>query len=63
MYTRSNKRKPDTPFIVLSKFPLNEPAPVSPTGHLWRELPVYRALSTYLNPYKNSLNKEMHPFS
>ena len=34
---------PESLFIWLSKVPVNEPAPGSPTGPLWRELPVSRA--------------------
>ena len=41
-------------FLFLSNVPVNEPPPGSPTGPLWRELPVYKA---YLHisqiPHKN----------
>jgi hypothetical protein len=47
-------------FRFLSKVPVNEPHPGSPTGPLWRELPVYRAFITYLKfLIKIFLNKEM----
>jgi hypothetical protein len=43
MSSGSKKRNPDTHFLFLSKVPVNEPPPVSPTGLLWRELPVCKA--------------------
>jgi hypothetical protein len=65
MSSRSKKRNPDMHFLFLSKVPVNEPPPDSPTGLQWRELPVYRAFFTYLSNYlyKISLNKETFPFS
>ena len=51
-------------FLFLSKVPVNEPPPISPTGPLWRELPVYKTFF-YISqiPRKISLNKEIFPFS
>jgi len=58
------KRNPDIHSLFLSKLPVNKPAPSSPTGPLWRELPVYRALFTSLKfLVKIPLNIEMFPFS
>ena len=51
-------------FLFLSKFPVNEPPLGSPTGPLWRELPVYKALFFYMCHkflIKTSLNKEFFP--
>jgi len=31
-------------FLFSQKFPANESPPGSPTGPIWREIPVYRAL-------------------
>jgi hypothetical protein len=52
-------------FLLLSKVPVDEPPPGSPTGPLWRGLPVYKAFSIYISfkfLIKISLN-EMFPFS
>jgi hypothetical protein len=43
MSSGSKKRNPDMNFLFFSKVPVNEPPPGSPTGLLWRQLPVYRA--------------------
>jgi len=40
-------------FLFLSKDPVSEPPPGSPTGLLWRELLVYRTFFTYHIPHKN----------
>jgi hypothetical protein len=65
MSSGSKKRKPNTHFLFLSKVPLNEPPapPGSPTGPLWRQLPVYRVfLHISQNPRKNiSPNKDIFP--
>jgi len=42
MSSGSKKRNTDTHFLFTPKIPVNEPPPGSPTGPLWRELPVYR---------------------
>jgi hypothetical protein len=42
-------------FFFLSKVPANETPPGSPTGPLWKEIPVYREfLHISQNPHKNS---------
>jgi hypothetical protein len=42
-------------FSFLSKVLANELPPGSPTGPLWREIPIYRAFSHISqNPHKNS---------
>jgi len=33
-------------FFFLSKIPASEPPPGSPTGPLWREIPIYRAFAS-----------------
>jgi hypothetical protein len=49
----SEKKEPRYAFSFLSKFPVNEPLPGSPTGPLWRELPFYRAFKhTFQIPHK-----------
>jgi hypothetical protein len=52
-------------FLFLSKVPVNEPPPISPTGLLWRELPVYRSFFYISLKFliKISLNTEIFPFS
>jgi len=46
-------------FFFLSKIPANEPPPGSPTGPLWREIPVYRAFCVSVkNLIKIPLNKK-----
>jgi hypothetical protein len=56
----SKKSNPDTNFLLPSKVPVNETPPCSPTGPLWRELPVYRAFFTSLKlAIKIFLNKEI----
>jgi len=46
-------------FSFLSKIPADETPPVSPTGPLWRELPIYRAFCISLeNLIKIPLNKK-----
>jgi len=55
------KRNPDINFLFLSKVPVNEAPPGSPTGPLWSKLSVYKALF-YISlkfPIKISLNKEI----
>jgi hypothetical protein len=49
MSSGSKKRNPDMHFLFLSKVPVNEPPPFSPTGPLWRELSVYRAFFKYFS--------------
>jgi len=41
--TFSGSKKGTQIYLFLSKVPANEPPPGSPTGTLWREMPVYRA--------------------
>jgi hypothetical protein len=52
-------------FLLLSKVPVKEPPPGSPTGPLWRQLPVYRAFFYIFLKFfiKISLNKEIFPSS
>ena len=38
-------------FSFLSKVPINESSPVSPTGPLWRGRPVYRAFCISQKPH------------
>jgi hypothetical protein len=45
---RVQERNPDILFFSFSKVPANEPPPGSPTGHLWRGRPVYRAFCVSL---------------
>jgi len=49
----------------LSKVPVNEPPPGSPTGPLWRELPITRSFFyiSFKFLIKVSLNKEIFHFS
>jgi len=56
---------PDTHYLFLSKSPVNETPPVSPTASLWRELVIYKAfLYTSLNfLVEIFLNKEIFQFS
>jgi len=52
-------------YLFLSKVPVNKPPPSSPTGPLWRELPVYKAFFYISLKFliKISLKKEIFPFS
>ena len=43
LQTSSGPKKKEPKCYCLSKSPVNEPLPGSPTGPLWRELPVSRA--------------------
>jgi hypothetical protein len=53
MSSGPKKRNSDTHFLFLSKVPVKEPPPGSPTGPPWRELPVYKAFFfTYLPNFK-----------
>jgi hypothetical protein len=64
MSSGSKKRNPDMYSRFLSKVPVNEPPPSSPTGPLWRELPFYKAFF-YISPkffIQISVNKENFPF-
>jgi hypothetical protein len=65
MSSKSKKGNPDINSLFLSNAPVNEPPLVSPTGPLWRELPIYRAFFIYTIKFiiKIFLNKEMFPFS
>jgi hypothetical protein len=45
----AQEKEPRYAFLFLSKVPVNEPPPVSPTAPLWRELLVYGAFFTYLS--------------
>jgi hypothetical protein len=45
-----HERNPDILLFSL-KIPVNEPLPGSPTGPLWREIPVYRAFCIYLENF------------
>jgi hypothetical protein len=38
-------------FFFSQKFPVNENTPGSPTGHLWREIPIYKTFITYLSRF------------
>jgi hypothetical protein len=52
------RKEPRYTFLFLSKLPADEPPPGSPTGPLWRELPVYMAFCISLeNLIKIPLNK------
>jgi len=46
------------PFTYLSESPIKGPRPGSPTGHLWRELPVSRTFLAY--PNKQGLQMEQN---
>jgi hypothetical protein len=65
MSSGSKKRKSDVHFLFLSKIPVNEPPLGSPTGPLWKELPVYMALFYISLKFliKISLNMEIFSFS
>jgi hypothetical protein len=53
------RKEPRYTFSFLSKFPANEPSPGSPTGPIWREIPVYRAFCiSPENLIKIPLNKK-----
>jgi hypothetical protein len=53
------RKEPRYTFSFLSKIHANESLPGSPTGPLWREIPVYRAFCLFLeNLLKISLNKK-----
>jgi hypothetical protein len=53
------RKEPRYNFSFLSKIPANEPPPVSPTGPLWREIPVHRTFCISLeNVIKIPLNKK-----
>jgi len=51
--------------LFLSKVPVNEPPPGSPTEPLWRELPVYKIFFYISLKFliKISLNEDKFPFS
>jgi hypothetical protein len=58
----TKKMKPDMHFLLLSKVPVNEPPPDSPTGPLWRELPFYGAfLHTCQFSHKNFPESKIFP--
>jgi hypothetical protein len=50
-----SKKEPRYTFYFLSKILANEFPPSSPTGLLWRQIPVYRAFCiSFKNLIKNS---------
>jgi hypothetical protein len=53
MSSGSKKKNPDMHFLFLSKVSVNKPPSFSPTGPLWRDLPVYKAFFTYKVPDEN----------
>jgi hypothetical protein len=66
MSSGSKERNPDMHFLFLTRVPVKEPNPRSPTGPLCRERPIYRAFCLHLSQIpstKISLNKETCPFS
>jgi len=54
----------DTHFLFLSKVPVNEPPPGSPTRPLWRELPICKAFFyiSVKSLKKISIIKKFFPF-
>jgi hypothetical protein len=43
--------------LFLSKVSVNEPPPSFPTGPLWRELPIYKALFFTYQIYRKNFPK------
>ena len=59
----SKKRNLDKLFLFLSKIPVKEPLLGSPTGPLWRELPVYRGFLHISEIHHKIFPKQTFTFS